>query len=271
MSEGQGNEQIVDQGQGDGSSVADQSGTVNINPAWNDALNGIPQEFHSHLTPHFQQWDQNFQNKIQQVHSQYEPYKPFIEQGVTPEELNYGYGLLNALENNPQEVLAALQEAIAQENGQYDGGQGQYESTQQNPDQQQQFEIDQHPYVQQMREQMDIMAQILLGQREQEQQQAADEAFDQELTQLKETKGDFDEEYVIGLLLANPNMSTEEAVDRYQNLSQQILSGKRQPGPPVLGSGGAIPNSQADMRKASPKDTRAVVQQMLAQAAQQNQ
>lgn len=268
MGENAGQENIVEaQGQSGGDQGG--TGTPNINPAWNDVLGVLPQEFHSQVTPHFSKWDQNFQNKIQEVHSQYEPYKPFIDQGVTPEELNFGYGLYNALQTNPQEVLAALQEAIAQENGEYDPEQGQFESTPQQFDPQQ-MDIQEHPYVQHLTEQLNVISQILLGQREQEQQAQYDQEFDQELTSLKETYGEYDEKYVIGLLMANPEMETEDAVKQYKALEQQILAGKRQPGPPVLGSGGGFPNTTPDTRKLSSKDTRNVVQQMLAQAAQQN-
>jgi hypothetical protein len=255
-----------------GQTGGDQEGTGGLNPAWNEVLNPLPQEFHSQITPHLQKWDQNFQNKIQEVHSQYEPYKgyePFVQAGVTPDEMNYAYGLYNALNTNPGEFLAALQEAVGQETQnqqqvQFEQ-QGQYESTPQSPD----FDIESHPYVQRLNGMVETMAQIFLGQKEQEEQQAYDQEFDQELQSLKETYGEYDEKYVIGLLMANPEMPTEDAVKQYKALEQQILSGKRQPGPPVLGSGGNIPNVQTDTRKMGGKDTRSIVAQMLADAAQQ--
>jgi hypothetical protein len=59
------------------------------------------------------------------------------------------------------------------------------------------------------------------------------------------------------------SLSLEDAVKEYVSLQEGILSGKRKPGPPVLGSGGSSPNSDLNPAKMSSTDTKALVAQML--------
>ena len=246
------------------------TGTPSVNPAWNDALGVIPSQLHSQVIPHFQKWDQNFNSQIQKVHSQYEPYKPFIDSGYTPEDLSFGVSLVQALSNNPQQLAQALNEWIDAEYGESEQ-QGQYESTPQfdpnNPD----FDITQHPAFQQQDQALKAMAQILLDQRQQEQQAEADQALEQEINGLKEKykdRGDFDLEFVMGVAMNDPDMDLDKAVQRYYETQDRMLGNVRRPGPPVLGPGGAIPNGSVDPRKLDDKDRRALVAQMLQQAQQ---
>jgi ribosomal protein S13 len=243
-----------------------QDSTGGINPAWNDLLGVVPSQLHSQVTPHLQKWDQNYQQSIDKVHSQYEPWKGIIDQGVNPEDVEFSLGLLNAISSNPQEVLNALQEWVAAENGEefQPEQQGQFNQNPQSPE----YDITQHPAYQELYGVVESMAQILMGQKEQEQQTLQDQELEQELTTLRETYGDFDEDYVLGVAL-NTGGDLEAAVKKDIERQQSILSGKRPPGPPVLGSGGASPNTNVDVTKLGSKDTRNLVANMLQQAAQQ--
>jgi len=247
------------------------TGTPGINPAWNDALSVILSQLHSQVTPHFQKWDDNFNTQIQKVHSQYEPYKPFIESGYTPEDLSFGVSLVQALSSNPQQLAQALNEWVQAEYGEGEQ-QGQNESTPQfdpnNPD----FDITSHPAFQQQDQALKAMAQILLDQRQQEQQAQADQALEEEISGLRDKykdRGDFDLEFVMGVAMNDPDMDLDKAVQRYYETQDRMLGNVRRPGPPVLGSGGAIPNGGVDPRKLDDKDRRALVAQMLQQASQQ--
>jgi hypothetical protein len=271
----------MDQGQGQVDNTSDQ-GTVtpNINPAWSDVLGLIPETMHSQITPHFQKWDQNYQQSVQKVHSQYEPWKPFIDGGVDPANVDFSLGLMNAISTNPQEVMTALQEWIDSDGeegfdqGDQSGQQGQFDQTQQNQGQSE-FDITQHPKFQEMEEALQTMAQLMLGEREKEQSAQQDQELEDAFASLKQEHGEFDEKYVLGVVMSSGqedfDMSDlQAAVKQYQELEQNILSGKRQPGPPVLGSGGAFPNSTPDARKLGSKDTKNLVAQMLSQAKQSN-
>jgi hypothetical protein len=242
-----------------------------VNPAWNDALGVIPSQLHSQVVPHFQKWDKNYQDSIQKVHSQYEPWKPIIDNGYTPEDVNFGISLIQALTNNPQELAAALNEWIEAENSSGAGieQQGQNESTPQFP-QNPEFDISQHPVIQQQDQALRAMAEILLSQRQAEQAAAADQELANEFETLREKfkdRGEFDEEFVLGVAMNDPNMDLNAAVEKYFEIQDKMLQQQRRPGPPVLGSGGAIPSGGIP-RNLEDKDRRALVAQMLAQAQQ---
>lgn len=266
---GQGNDLGTDQGN---QNPPTDSTVPSINPAWNELLGVVPEQLHSQVTPHLQKWDQNYQSQIQKVHSQYEPWKPILDAGVTPQDADFALGLMNAISTNPKEVLSALQEWIDAEGGEGSEQQGQQNQFQQDPNQQEDFDISSHPKVQEMEQALQAVAQILLEQKTQEQQAAEDEELETELSELKDKfkdRGEFDEDYVLGIALNDPEITLEQAAERYYQIQDNILKRQRQPGPPVLGSGGAFPNTNADTSKLGSTDTRALVAQMLAQAQQQ--
>lgn len=263
---GQGSDLGTDQG----IQQATESTVPSVNPAWSELLGVVPEQLHSQITPHLSKWDQNFQSKINEVHSQYEPWKPIIDQGATPDDVNYALGLLNALSENPQEVIKALTEWAGAESSTEQ--QGQFNQTQQqiDPDD----PIVQHPKFQEMQKNMEAMAQILLSQREQEQQAQADQELEEDLQTLRDKfkdRGEFDEEFVLTLAANSDKFdfkALENAVEKFYEKRDAILSTKRQPGPPVLGSGGAIPAQTPNLKNATETERRQIVAAMLAQAQQ---
>lgn len=259
-------EEGQDQSQLEGAQGQEDNSTdtgITINPAWNDALSIIPEQLHSQITPHFSKWDQNYQNSIQKVHSQYEPFKPFMDNGVQPDQINYGLSLLQAIESQPQEVLKALQDWI--------GDEGKIEQQgQQNQEQVQEPEWLNHPQFQRINQMTETMAQLLVQQREAQEQSAADEELEDSLAAAEEKYGEFDTEWVLTKLYNNPDMELDQAVEAYGAHVQQILANQRKPGPKVLGPGGSIPNQELNVKELDSKGTRNLVAQMLQQAAEQN-
>ena len=77
----------------------------NVNPAWEDMLSKVPEEFHPALTPTLSDWDKNFQ-KVQQ---EYAPYKEFIENSIPVEAIQQSMQIRDLLENNPRGVYDFLQ------------------------------------------------------------------------------------------------------------------------------------------------------------------
>ncbi|HEY9658391.1 MAG TPA: hypothetical protein V6C65_08060, partial [Allocoleopsis sp.] len=223
--EGQGS---VEGAQGITEGQPESTGTPNINPAWNEVIGVIPPQLHSQIIPHFQKWDQNFQTKINEVHSQYEPWKQFIDNGVEPSDVDYALGLLNALSENPQEVIKALNEWAG--TGNPTEQQGQFNQTQQ-PGQENDDPILSHPKVQEMQKGLETLAQIILSQREQEQQSAADQELENDLKALKDAHGEFDEEIVLALAMQGDKFdyaALENAVKKVVAMNPPA----RQPGPP---------------------------------------
>ena len=257
-------QESIEQAGGENPIEAQSTGT-GINPAWNELLETMPSSLHSQITPHLSKWDQNFQNKVQEVHSQYEPYKPYLENDVNPEQINYALGILQAIEESPEEVLKALQAYVGVETEE----QGQVEP--EDNGQEDSPELLNHPEYLRMQEMVETMAQLLVQQRQTETEAQEDSELEADLNAAREQFGDYDEEWVLTRLFNNPEMSLEQAVQDFKQFEQGIAQKYRQPGPPVLGAGGSIPNPSYDPSKMDSKGKKSVVAQMLAQAAQQNQ
>lgn len=101
---------LMDQGQQQEPPQQQQQDEVKFNEAWNPLLEKIPTQFHNLIAPDLKQWDQNYNNSIQKVHSQYAAYKPFLEQQIDPNALNEAYMLRQALEQDPMKFVQALME-----------------------------------------------------------------------------------------------------------------------------------------------------------------
>ena len=242
-------------------------GGSGINPAWNEMLEVLPSSLHSLVTPHLQKWDQNYQQGINKVHSEYEPYKPFLEQKIPVDQLNYGLQLMQAIEERPQDVIAALQKAMGVEEPP--------KANEPNTDEQGQFDENadflNHPEVKRMQEMVQTMAQLFVQQSQTQQEVEEDQKLSAELDQLHASKGDFDEEWVLTKAAIYPDQPLEKFVDAYLEFEKGIIQKQRQPGPRVIGAGGGAPNNQVDMKKLDDSGRRQIVAQMLAQAAQQGQ
>lgn len=74
------------------------------NPAWNDALSVIPEEFHPHLKEHFSKTDKY----TQEVQQRFAPFKEFAETGVKPEEIKEALQFAHFLNTNPRGVFDFL-------------------------------------------------------------------------------------------------------------------------------------------------------------------
>lgn len=237
------------------------------NPAWQDFLNVIPQELHSKVTPVLQQWDKGVQDRFQKVHQEYEPWKPVIKNS-DPETVQFAMQMLSALENDPKTVYKAIGEFYKDQLGdliQPTPGQGHL-----NKDQ------DDKPWMAdltQLKQENEMLAQVLTTQQQAQQNAAADAQLDHDLMEAKKKHGEYDENYVLGLLMANGQLSVDDAVQAWkqsvQNYAEKMgfASG---PKPMFLGGGSAIPGSNVDLKQASDKETKDVVVQMLQAAAQQN-
>lgn len=271
--EGQGveqvsSEEVITQGQTEDNS----SGGTGINPAWNELLENLPSSLHSQVTPHLTKWDQNFQSKIQEVHSQYEPYKRYLESQIAPDDIDYALQVIDRIQNDPASVMKAIQAYMGES-----GEQGLEDNKDEPPvvDESDLPEWAQSPQWKKMEAMVNQMAQIMVQQRESKIQEEADTQFEADWNAAKEKYGEFDEDFVLAKLLQNENLSVEDAVksfvDWQQNQEKALLEKIRKPGPPVLGDGGSVPNTQTPPGKLGDKDRRSLVAQMLAQAAQQNQ
>src|SRR5216117_1810141 len=84
----QGFDYLKDQGQQSPEQPQGQTEEIAHNPAWDGLLGKLPSQYHQAILEDLKSWDQNYNTGIQKVHSQYEPWKPFIENQVEPDEVN---------------------------------------------------------------------------------------------------------------------------------------------------------------------------------------
>lgn len=250
-------------GQGDG-----QGG----NPAWNDFLSVIPQDLHEKVTPVLQQWDTKVQNGYQKVHQEYEPWKAIIK-GSDPETTQYALQMLSALENDPKSVYKAIGDFYKDQLGDLvqpgagAGGQGQGEPN--NKD------LDEKPWLADLnaiKQQNEMLTRVISSQQQSQQNAAADARLDNDLSAAKKTHGEFDENYVLGLLMANPQATVDDAVKTWKESITTWTEklGMGGPKPFFMGGGSSIPGNGVNIKQATDKQTKDVVVQYLQAAAMQN-
>lgn len=242
--------------------------TPGPNPAWNDVLSVIPEQFHNTITPHFQKWDQAAQAKIEAANNslkEFEAYKPFVEHGINAQEVEQGLRLMYEINNNPENVYNALQNA-------YKFGQSSPVANAEGAEEEGEEELGIDPEIAEKLSQHDgllqAVSQIVLNEQQAKQNAAADAALDKEIEALKAAHGEFDEDYVLTKMLNGT--PAEDAVKAYQSLVQSLTP--KPFAPNVLGSsngGNGVPSNAIDPTKLSGKETRDLVAQMLAQAAKQ--
>lgn len=250
-----------------GNGTFDGNGTTGQNPAWNPFLEAVPQEYHEKVTPLLQEWDKGVNERFQKVHSEYEPYKPYKEAGVTPDTINIALSVLNTLQENPEYLWKSLGEyhKFGQEPQDTAGlpGQGQGEPEGQ--------EVFHDPRYDELSQNYQKLAEFVLGQHEAQEAAQADAELDVELKNLRKQYGDYDEDYVVSKML-NQGMSGEEAVKSFKEMEQRLASRGPKPFTFLGGNSGGVPGSNTDIRKASAQDARNYAIQMLqAAAAERNQ
>lgn len=243
----------------------------------NPFLADIPEEHREIVAPYQQRWDAQTTRKFQELHSQYDPYKDFVENQVDPQALTQAYQLYELLNSEPQTLWASLNQIAQQEgwgNGQQ-GPPGTGELGEDDPFQglppalKQQWDA-REAQIQQLTQFAEIAAGKLLSQDEQVEQRQADQELTNSLESWHKEFGDFDDAYVMKELAIGANI--EQAVASYKGFIQTIMQQQemagRGPGataPHVLAGGGVIPGSGTDITKASKQDVQSLVASFLDQ------
>lgn len=262
----QGFSYLKDQGQQQDAPQA-QPEELKLNPAWNELLGQLPSNYHQAITPHLKKWDQNYNDGIQKVHSQYEAWKPFVENQVQPDEVNNALLVWQSMNDDPTKFIETLMDYYKYTP---QGGQGQ------NPQQPQlqtgeedegiPFDVTQHPEFQRLQQIVETLGQANLQQYEQQVEVQMEQEVAQMFADAKQRHGEFDEAYVAQLLMINEGMSIDDAVAAYQSHVQGIIQNYRSPGqqaPVLMGGGGGVPSSATRASGMSGKDRRALIVQTL--------
>lgn len=259
MPDGEGFNGFGGTGDGDAGNVGG-AGTGG-NPAWQPFLEVVPQDLHDKVTPLLQQWDQGVNQRFEKVHSEYAPWKQYMDAGVTPDQVNMALGVLNTIQENPEYVYKSLaefhkfgQEPAGQQGANNGQGQGEPEG--------QEFR---DPRYDTLEHQFKQVAEVLLAQQEQAVNAQEDAELDNQLKELRKTHGDYDEDYVLAKMQAG--MDAESAVKEFQAFMQRVSSQGPKPFSFLGGNSGGVPGTNTDVRKLSDAQARQAAMQMLQHAA----
>lgn len=238
------------------------NGTEQQGVPYADYLSRLPEGVRPLVEPMFKEWDAGVTKRFQELHSQYEPWTPIVSE-YDPEGVQQAIMLAQAIEADPQGVYQALGEAY-----------GFVTPDDDTDDTDTAGSDEDNPYEERFRkteEMIGTIAEILLGQREEQSESQEDAELDTYLGQLKEQYGDFDEDYVLTKMAAG--LSGDDAIKSYQQLIESRAATRNQASvnaPRVMGSGGGLPSNQVDPTKLDGQSTRSLIAQMLAAAAQES-
>lgn len=240
------------------------------NPAWQEFLQEAPppEVYEKYIAPAFTKWDQHVTKRFDQVHQQYDPWKDVIG-SADPQTAGFAINLLNALNNNPREVVDEINKYYKLNELQDKAvAQGQVDPTK--------VEQDNDPYakeIAQLKQQSEIMAQALLARHQQEESAKADAWVDTELARLSkqnESRGAFNEQWVCSIA-AQTNCSLDEAVKKYYEWRDAEV-GKYRQRPLIMPGGGGTPGAGGlNVRKMDNKQTNSLIVDLLNANNAQNQ
>jgi hypothetical protein len=261
---------------GDGVDNTPDTSQVADNPAWNDILSPVPQEFHGHLKEHLSKKDKY----TQEVQQTYAPFKEFVENGVTKDDIEQSIQLAHLFQTNPRGVFDFLNtqynyiptQAQAQQTpDQSQNSQGQTQSNEidlSDLDGQSDFDITKNPQFQQVAAQAQLANQLATQMQQQQ--------IEQQVNQQIQTE-------VAGIQTAYPHIPIQEVIKRA--VANASISGGREdleaaakeidgygwfktastPAPPNLSGGGnrALPSSQTSTANMSPEQRTKHVAELL--------
>jgi hypothetical protein len=232
-------------------------------PAWRQILDSVPEEYHAALIPTLQQWDTGVSRRFQRIHDEYAPYKELGE--FEPDAIKEAMNVYNALNTDP----GATWEAIGRVYGLSPQQVSQAASDDEDfdmddlpaPIRERLARLDEHDRT------LGILSQQIQQQNQAAEMEAEDEALEEYLEDLREEYGEFDEDYVVGLIAAG--VDGEEAIERFQQLLNAIANdieieedGTQYP--QVMSGSGAAPSSDGiDTTKMSNQDTQALIAEIL--------
>lgn len=231
-----------------------------------DFLQRVPEEHREILKPYVGQWDAGVTRRFQSIHSEYEPYKQFKENGISADVLQQGVTLVDLLNNNPNYLFQLLKQELGDEQGSGEPPQsGQNEELQGLPPELlDRFNNNENA--------LKGLVDYLVNQEQAQKEAAEDQALADLLTSLHTEYGNFDDGFVVGRIAQG--MTPDDAIKEWNSVLQAALSDQDKSGngpgasaPPVLRGGGrSLPLGGTDVKKASNKDVTDLVTNVLQQA-----
>jgi hypothetical protein len=239
------------------------------NPAWNDALSLVPEEFHPHLKSNFSKWDKY----TQEVQQSFAPFKEFAEQGVKPEEIQQALQFAHFLNTNPRGVFDFLDKQYNYSNANQSQG---------NPAEQQEENVDlndplanidisKNPQFKQIAEQQQAIQQQFEAQQRAQQEAAMDAQVQKEIAAIQTNYPTLDPREVITRALGKQAAGITKDVDLEASAKElQTMFGaantapsRGSSAPPVLGRS-SLPSSQKSPAQMTREERTAYIAEQMA-------
>lgn len=256
--------------------MQEQQTDSNGNPAWKPFLDVVPTAFHKQVEPVLREWDTNFTNKLNQVQSQYAPFKPFLDQQVQPEQLQQGLQLMKMIQENPRVFYDRMTQHYGNEWG-LNSGQGTDEDDDafDLDDQEQnygQLSPQQQQELEQLRNQQTTIAAYLAQDLEAKEMAKHEAQVDTEFNQVKEKYGDLTPDHVDAIVsMAIQSGSTVvEAADKLFKFTPAPNQQAQRTVPRVVAPNGGVPTAPP-VKPKTRNERVALVARVLAENAAHNE
>ena len=246
--------------------VSEQENEPKDNPAWNDDLAVVPEEFHPHLKGVFLKKDQY----AQEVQQRFAPYKEFVEQGVKPEEIQQALQFAHFLNTNPRGVFDFLDKQYNYSNANQSQG---------NPAEQQEENVDlgddptdisKNPQFQQLAQQQEWIKQQFEAEQRAKQEAAMDAQVQKEIQAIQSNYPTLDPREVITRALGKQAAGITKDVDleaSAKELSEMFKNtnapSRGSSAPPVLGRS-SLPSSQKKPGEMTREERTAYIAEQMA-------
>lgn len=216
----------------------EQDNTPAINPAWKEALDQIPEEFHPALTPKLSNWDKNFQ----EVQQRYAPYKEFVENQIPVETIQQSMQIRDLLESNPRGVFDFLQKTYNFGNEAAPTGPKGNEEEEYNFDEDE-IDLEKHPKFQAMAEKLNHFESFMEAQREQETAQQVQISIENDFKAIaqKYAGGNLDDQSKADIARLAMGAGDHDLHKAAEDYFTRFKSAPRNPAPPVLRGNGRVP------------------------------
>ena len=220
-----------------------------LDSSWNEFVSAIPEDRRAELGP-----------KLKERVSGYSAltgWEDLHKSGITPDQASTALGLFATIENNPREVYDTIGKHLGITASQAEDIVEQLE------------ENEGDPRLATLQQQVEVLTQIALAQRQmtaQEAQQAEqDKAVEKEISDVIKKYGDVPEDELVMRML-HKGMTAEQAYQEYTGRANELM--KRRPAPRIMGSGGVAPSNAIDVKKLDNAGTKSLVAQMIEHANQ---
>lgn len=229
-----------------------------------DYLEPLPESVRPLVEPAFKEWDAEVTKKFQSLHSEYEPYKPLIDE-YEADSLQQAVALVNFMQENPQEFFKQMSAAFELQPEQGTANATVDPVNTDDPD----------PYDERfgkLETMLEQLAQVIISEREQQTLTQQEQELENLVSGLKEKHGEFDELTVLTWM--SQGMDPDVAVQQWKDTLTQYATKLNAPNnnaPTVVSAnGGGYAQEPVQPKDLSSQDTKALVAQMLAAAHEQS-